>query len=163
MSFARITLSIFFVICASLLSVGFSFAQQQSSMVSAEGSLGKVDFPVSCSPAVQSQFNRGLALLHHMMYTQAEKEFKTVSELDPDCAMAHWGIAMTLFHPLWAGPTEEELKRGWAAVEKAKALKPPTEREQGYVAAVEAFYKNWKTVDHPTRIAAWEASAPAVL
>ena len=35
--------------------------------------LGTVKFPVSCSPAAQNKFERGLALLHHMMYMQAEK------------------------------------------------------------------------------------------
>ena len=71
--------------------------------------------------------------------------------------MAYWGIAMTHFHPLWAPPSQEELKKGWAAVEQAKALTPPTAREQAYIAAVEAFYRDWATVDHSTRIAAWEA------
>jgi len=162
MSFTKITLAVLFSICAALLSLDSSLAQQQPLTRSAESSLGKVDFAISCSPAAQSKFNRGLALLHHMMYAQAEKEFKKVAELDPDCAMAHWGIAMTLFHPLWAEPNEEELRRGWVAVEKAKALKPHTKREQGYLAAVDAFYKNRKTVDHPTRIAAWEAAQERV-
>lgn len=80
-------------------------------------------------------------MLHHMMYRQAEKEFKTVAELDPDCAMAYWGVAMTQFHPLWAEPSKEELTKGEEAVRKAKALKPPTKREQDYITAVEAFYE----------------------
>jgi tetratricopeptide (TPR) repeat protein len=92
-----------------------------------------------------------------MMYAQAEKEFETVTKLAPDCAMAYWGIAMTLFHPLWAEPNEDELKKGWEAVKKAKALKPPTKREQNYIAAVEAYYRDWKTVDHSKRLRNWEA------
>jgi tetratricopeptide (TPR) repeat protein len=92
------------------------------------------------------------------MYRQAEKEFEAVTDLDADCAMAYWGGAMTLFNPLWAEPKEDELRRGWEAVGKAEALKPPTEREKGYVAAVKAFFRDWKTVDHRTRIIAWEAA-----
>jgi hypothetical protein len=103
-----------------------------------------------------------LALLHNMMYRQAEKEFRQIAKLDPVCAMAHWGVAMTLFNPLWAEPKEDELKRGWKAVIKAGALKPPTAREQGYVAAVRAFFENWQTVDHAARIAAWEAAQKKV-
>lgn len=124
--------------------------------------LGKVDFPISCNETVKSRFNRGLALLHHMMYRQAEKEFETVAKLAPDCAMAYWGIAMTLFHPLWAEPNEDELQKGSLSIETAKALKPPTKREQDYIAAVEAFYKNWKTVDHTTRLGNWEAAQEKV-
>jgi tetratricopeptide (TPR) repeat protein len=97
-----------------------------------------------------------------MMYRLAEKEFGAVAELDPDCAMAYWGIAMTLFHPLWAEPSKEELTRGWEAVKRAKELKPPTKREQDFIAAVEAFYKDWKTVDHHKRITAWEAAQERV-
>jgi tetratricopeptide (TPR) repeat protein len=97
-----------------------------------------------------------------MMYLQAEGEFGTVAELDPGCAMAHWGVAMTLFHPLWAEPSTDELKRGREAVRRAKALKPPTAREQGYIAAAKAFYRDWETRDHPMRIAAWEAAQKSV-
>ena len=45
---------------------------------------------------------------------------------------------------------------GWKAVQKAVALKPATEREKGYVAAVKSFYKDWETVNHKARIAVWE-------
>jgi tetratricopeptide (TPR) repeat protein len=124
--------------------------------------LGEVDFPVSCSPDVRDQFNKGVALLHNMMYLQSEKEFNAVAGLDPDCAMAHWGIAITLFHPLWAPPKEHELKRGSEAAQKAASLKPPTEREQAYIEAVNAFYGDWKSTAHPERIAAWEKAQEKV-
>lgn len=149
-TFSKILISLF------VFSADPGYAQAQSLTDSAEESLGKVDFAISCSKDVQTQFNKGLALLHNMMYLQAEKEFKAVVELDPDCAMAYWGIAMTLFHPLWAPPSSVELQRGWEAVQKAAALKPSTEREMGYISAVTAFYKDWKSVNHPTRISAWE-------
>ncbi|MBC8234490.1 hypothetical protein H8E77_33490 [bacterium] len=154
MNLAKTIFPILFLIYALSLAVTLGFAQQHST----ESSLGQVNFPISGSTVAQSKFNRGLALLHHMMYAQAEKEFKALSELEPDCPMAYWGIAMTLFHPLWAQPSEAELRRGWAAVEKAQALKPSTERERSYIAAVAAFYKDWKTIDHGKRIAAWEAA-----
>ena len=65
---------------------------------------------------------------------------------------------MTQFHPIWAPPSKDELAKGWNAAQKAVALKPATAREQGYVAAVEAFYKDWETVNHKARIAAWEGA-----
>jgi tetratricopeptide (TPR) repeat protein len=92
-----------------------------------------------------------------MMYSQAEKEFTALAKLAPECAMTHWGIAMTLFHPLWPGqPNEDQLKKGWTAVEKAKSLNPKTEREQAYISAVGTFYQNWQTVSHKQRINSWE-------
>lgn len=63
--------------------------------------LGKVSFNISCSPGVQAEFNRGVALLHSFAYQRANAVFQHVASEDPTCAMAHWGIAMTYFHQLW--------------------------------------------------------------
>ena len=156
MRFSKSTFILPLIIFSIFLVVDNTLADEQHSLGSEGVSLGTVDFPISCRPEVQNQFNRGVALLHHMMYSDSEKVFVGVAETDPDCAMAHWGIAMTQFHPLWAPPGREDLRTGSAAVKKAISLKPSTTREQGYVAAVAAFYKNWKRTDHPTRIAAWE-------
>lgn len=145
-----------------LFSSASDYGQAKSATKIKEESLGKVNFTISCSRDVQARFNKGLALLHNMMYLQAEKEFKAVADLDPDCAMAHWGIAMTLFHPLWAPPSSDELQRGWEATQKASQLKPSTKRERDYIKAVTAFYKDWKTVNHPVRISAWEKNQKEV-
>jgi tetratricopeptide (TPR) repeat protein len=155
------TILYIFIVSVLVLSGSLGFAQQ-SIPGSGERTLGEVNFPVSCSPNVQAQFNKGLALLHNMMYLQSEKEFKAVARLDPDCAMAYWGIAMTLFHPLWAPPKEHELKSGSEAVQKAASLKPPSKREQAYISAVNAFYRDWESTDHPARIAAWEQAQEKV-
>ena len=69
--------------------------------------------------------------------------------------MAHWGVAMSNYHPLWAAPTPAELQRGWAAVEKAKAAGARTQRERDYIAATETFYKDAANVDHRTRTFAY--------
>src|SRR5262245_753896 len=85
--------------------------------------LGTVDFPITCSEQAQGKFNQAVALLHHMTYPQAREAFQQVAEIDPRCAMAHWGIAMTLFQPLWpTRPQRDELDKGWEAAQKAKAL-----------------------------------------
>ena len=130
---------------------------QQNDASQSDREIGKVEFSISCSPEAQAQFERGLALLHHMMYGQAEQTFAAITDMAPNCAMPHWGIAMSLFHPLWPGqPSEQKLAKGWAAIEQAKALSVSSEREQAYIAAAEAFYKDWQTLDHRSRLAAWE-------
>ena len=148
--FSKILISLF------TFSVNPVYPHEQSLTNIEEASLGKVNFPISCSKEVQPQFNKGLALLHNMMYLQSEKEFNAVAKHEPTCAMAYWGIAMTLFHPLWAPPSSDELKRGWKAIQKAAILMPPTKREMGYIRAVTAFYKDWNIIDHPTRTSSWE-------
>ena len=90
-----------------------------------EEKLGTVDFPVSCAAAAKTKFTRAAALLHSFAYEEAEKGFADVLSADPSCAMAHWGIAMSLFHPIWAAanpagaPSPAEIQRGAEAVRKA--------------------------------------------
>jgi hypothetical protein len=124
---------------------------------------GAVDFPVSCSAAAHAAIQRAVTLLHHMAYPQAREAFEAMVVTDPDCAMAHWGVAMTLFQPLWpTRPGAEARARGWDEVRKARALVPPTRREQLFVAAAEAFFLEPASDDYWLRIRRWaEASGAA--
>src|SRR5215467_2394159 len=102
--------------------------------------LGTVNFPVSCAATEQKPFERGVALLHSFWYEEAEKQFAAIAKDDPKCAMAHWGIAMSLWHQLWDHPDDATLKRGLQEVDKAQSLHPPTQRERDYIAAIGDFY-----------------------
>jgi tetratricopeptide (TPR) repeat protein len=124
--------------------------------------LGQVTFPISCNAAAQKQFNRATAMLHSFWYDEAEKAFAAIAKTDPRCAMAPWGVAMTLYHPVWAPATPAELKKGLAAVENAKALGAPTQREKDYITAIEAFFKDSDKVDHRTRALAYEKAMERV-
>src|SRR5438105_6254495 len=104
--------------------------------------LGTVDFPVSCSSDVQKRFERGVALLHSFAYSAAEKVFNEVIKADPNCAMAHWGIAMTYFHPLWTTPLQEEtVARGREEIERARQL-GGSDREREFIEALSFIYAN---------------------
>lgn len=117
--------------------------------------LGTVDFPVSCAPEVQPEFERAVALLHHMMYQESLAAFEEIAREHPRCAMAHWGIAMALFQPLWPGrPGAEELARGREAVRTARSIGVDTDRERDLVAAAEAFFGDAEA-DWWTRIRRW--------
>jgi tetratricopeptide (TPR) repeat protein len=125
--------------------------------------LGTVDFPITCSKPAQAEFNRAIALLHHMTYPQAREAFERVATADSRCAMAHWGIAMTLFQPLWpTRPGLDALQRGWVSVQEAKTLEPPTERERLFVAAAEAFFLEPASLDYWVRIRRWEQASQKV-
>ncbi len=101
---------------------------------------GKVTFPVSCAPSVQSEFERGVALLHSFFYEEARRVFTSVAERDPKCAMAQWGIAMTWWHPIWTPPTPDEMRAGKAAIEKAMAMDAGTDREREFITALNIYY-----------------------
>lgn len=145
------------LICALFHFTSAVKAHTDDSIETTSIDIGEVDFPISCNAKTQTGFERAQALLHHMMYSQAEKEFTALTTTDPECAMVYWGIAMTQFHPLWPGqPGKDQLNKGWSAIEKARSLNPQTEREQAYITAVRTFYLNWQTVGHQQRIRAWE-------
>jgi tetratricopeptide (TPR) repeat protein len=101
---------------------------------------GTVHFPVSCNAAAQKQFEQGVALLHSFWYERAQATFKQVAAIDPQCAMAHWGIAMSLWHQLWNRPDAATVKTGQSEVLKATQLHAKTDREQEYIAAMGTFY-----------------------
>ena len=121
--------------------------------------LGRAAFEVSCTEAAQREFSDAVSLLHHMTYPQARQAFEHVAVTDPDCAMAHWGVAMTLFQPLWpTRPSTEDLRLGWAEVEAAEQIGAPTPRERLYIATAQAFFDP-AHADYWARIGAWEAAA----
>ena len=117
--------------------------------------LGNVSFPISCATDAQKPFERGVALMHSFGYEEAEAQFIELTQKDPDCAMAHWGVALSLFHQIWERPGEPSLKRGWSEMEKAQKLGVKTERERGYISALSAFYRDYATRDHMQRAAAY--------
>jgi tetratricopeptide (TPR) repeat protein len=107
--------------------------------------VGQVRFPITCAPEVQSDFARGVALLHSFFYEEARRVFTSVAERDPKCAMAQWGIAMTWWHPIWTPPTPEEMRAGKAAIEKAMSMKAGTDRERGFITALNTYYNTSDT------------------
>lgn len=120
---------------------------------------GKVNFEISCNPTAGQRFATGLALLHHMMYEQAETEFKAAAQADPNCPMAQWGIAMSIIHPLWGvRPTDAELQRGQTALAAARNLAPATKAEEAYITATEAFYRNWETTAYADQLQSLETA-----
>jgi hypothetical protein len=124
--------------------------------------LGTVNFPTSCNTSAQKLISRGAALLHSFGYEEARLAFNDAAGADPACAMAHWGVARTWYHPIWAPPSPEELKQGAAAIERALASSAKTERERDYISALAVFYKDWQTIDHATRAKAYEQALAKV-
>ena len=130
-------LSLVFVLFAWTTFADDKSRQHDSPVV---GRLGVVHFPISCDPSVQKPFERGIQLLHSFWYEEAEREFEQISESNPKCAMAHWGVAISLWHQLWDEPTPATIKRGQTEMEKALSLSSATPRERGYISALSAFY-----------------------
>jgi hypothetical protein len=131
-------------------------AQEEHSH-SAPEKLGAVSFPISCVPAVQQQFNRGVALLHSFAYDAAESTFRDVAMRDPRCAMAHWGVAMTHFHQLWEPPLPPAtISIANEEIQRARAVGADSERERKFVDALGLIYGDSATIPYGTRASNYE-------
>lgn len=140
-----------------------SVALPQAQAVYPHDSLGTVDFGVSCAERVRPEFNRAVALLHHMTYPVAHDAFQAVVAADPGCALGYWGMAMTLFQPLWpTRPDSAALDRGWKLMQTARRSVASTGRESLFVTAGEAFFDPADNPDYWTRIERWAAASTAV-
>ena len=130
----------------ALISAGRMVALQQedhSQHQHAVNGLGTVDFRSSCNAAAQKWMSRGVALLHSFGYEEARLAFREATKADPACGIAHWGVARTWYHPIWAPPSPDELKQGTEAIGRALAAGAKTERERDYIGALAVFYKDW--------------------
>jgi tetratricopeptide (TPR) repeat protein len=114
--------------------------------------LGTVSFSVSCAPAVRAEFDRSVALLHSFAFAAAHNAFRKIVSEDPQCAMAHWGVAMSGFHQLWEPQlppaTLSEAKR---EIELAQNLNAPTARERGYIHALSLVFADVDTIPFAAR------------
>jgi tetratricopeptide (TPR) repeat protein len=119
--------------------------------------LGTVSFTVTCAPAVQTSFVRGVALLHDFWYQEAQRQFEQIAKTDPACAMAHWGVAMSLYHQIWDRPDEGTVAKGWREMQAALAQPAKSARERDYVAALSDFYKPGPP-DYQARVEAYAAA-----
>jgi tetratricopeptide (TPR) repeat protein len=143
-----------------LLTLLFIFpflSAQETHSHSVPEKLGKVSFPISCNPAVQEQFDRGVALLHSFTYTAAENAFQGVAERDPRCAMAHWGMAMSYFRQLWDPPlVPATIAIGQKEIQRAQQLAAGSERERQFINALALIYQDSATVPYRTRALKYE-------
>lgn len=118
--------------------------------------LGEVNFPVSCSPAAQADFDAAMKLQHSFWYDAARDAFRRLREREPDCVMAHWGEAMALLVNPFTVTTAANLRAGAALLEEAERTGARTEREAGFIAALSELYGNDDPATHRARLEAYE-------
>ena len=116
---------------------------------------GAVAFANSCAPAVQTSFQRAVALLHSFWWEEGRKTFRKVLEQDPSCAIVAWGIAaVDIGNPFAVGPTPAQVKEAKDAIAEGRAIGAKTERERGYIDAIAAYYEGYPDQPHRARLKA---------
>jgi tetratricopeptide (TPR) repeat protein len=106
--------------------------------------LGEVHHPVSTTNSdAQRFFDQGLALVYGFNHDEAVRSFKRAGELDPQLAMAYWGIALALGPNINMEVDAEHEKGAYEAVQKAVSLTAKTsEPERAYIEALAKRYSN---------------------
>lgn len=98
--------------------------------------LGEVHFPVSCSDPAQQEFDRAMALFHSFWFRPAWEPFAVVLELDPSCAMAHWGTALVTLANPFGWPVSAQAQDAAADVlERARRSGPQWSRARAHRSA----------------------------
>jgi len=132
-------------------------ASQEGHSHSASERLGTVAFSTTCKPAVRKEFERAVALLHSFAYSSAEASFKDVAATDPNCAIAHWGIAMTYFHQLWDPPIQaDEFNIAQQEIRRARQMGTRSGRERDFIDALAFVYD--QAAPYQKRILNYEAA-----
>lgn len=111
---------------------------------------GSVHFETSCAGGVHEEFDRGITMLHSFEYPESSRIFGRIVETQPDCAMAYWGVAMSIWHPLWAPPAVADLERGAEVLKQAEGL-AATQRERDYLDALQTFFSSTDPTTHGAR------------
>ena len=115
-------------------------------------SYGRVVFKTSCTAGAQKEFEKGLAQLHSFFFPETVKTFSAIPQIDPNCAIAYWGIAISQRPNPLVGPFDAAtLKRGLDAVEKGEAIGARTARERDWLGAIKQYFKDYDTIDQDTR------------
>jgi Tfp pilus assembly protein PilF len=127
----------------------------QSALAAPQEDLGKVHFDTSCKPDAQQHFDQAMLYQHSFWYRASQKSFEDALKADPECAIAYWGIALSLLYNPHVAPPAKNLAEGAAALEKGRALSSKTQRERDYIDALRAMYADYDKVDHRTRVLAY--------
>src|SRR3981189_1154450 len=108
-------------------------AQSAAAQDAAEQRLGTVHFETSCNETAQRRFDRGMRYQHSFWYRASKDIFEDVIKADPECAIAYWGIALSLLLNPHVPPPKDNLVLGAVALEKAKSTGAKTQRERDYI------------------------------
>jgi hypothetical protein len=144
--------SLFSVIVAGS---ALSLSQLSIAQNDVDQQLGSVHFKTTCNEVAQRRFDRGMRYQHSFWYLNAKEVFEEAIKADPTCAMAYWGIALTLMDNPHAAIPRPNLVPGLAAITKAREIGAATERERDYIDALMVMYADYDNIPHAQRMRAW--------
>src|SRR5213082_996385 len=123
--------------------------------------LGRVCFTTSCNAAARTEVERGVAYLHSFWYEKAAETFAAAAAADSGCAMAFWGQAMSVLHPLWTPPSSADARAALGVTDRGLA-RAKTTRERGYLDAIRAYYADYDRTDPKARLVRYALAMDSV-
>jgi hypothetical protein len=120
-----------------------------------DAKFGKVHFETSCKGDAQKQFDRAMLYQHSFWYRASQMAFEDALKADPECAIAYWGIALSLLWNPHVPTPPKNLADGAAAIAKAKAAGAKSQRERDYIDALAAMYTDADKTGHLARSQAY--------
>lgn len=114
--------------------------------------LGTVHFATSCNETAQRRFDRAMRYQHSFWYAESRDIYQQALQADPQCAIAYWGIALSLLNNPHGPVPAPNLPLGLAAIEKAKAIGAGTQRERDYIDALAVMYVDFDKTSHQARV-----------
>jgi len=142
--------SLFAVTLTGVTMLGF--AGPALAQENADQKLGTVHFATSCNETAQRRFDRAMRYQHSFWYTASKEIYEETLKADPECAIAYWGIALSLLNNPHGAVPAPNLAPGLAAIEKAKAIGAKTQRERDYIDALAAMYVDYDKTTHQARV-----------
>jgi tetratricopeptide (TPR) repeat protein len=121
----------------------------------ADQKLGTVHFATSCNETAQRRFDRAMRYQHSFWYTESGDIYQQALKADPTCAIAYWGIALSLLNNPHSPVPAPNLPLGLAAIEKARATGANTQRERDYIDALAVMYVDYDKFPHQARVQAY--------
>jgi len=128
---------------------------------SSEANASQVSFSNSCSVEVKDEINRGITLLHSFEYPETTQIFGEIISQEPSCALAYWGAAMSIWHPLWAPPSKQNLIAGAILLGKTDGLSA-TKREKDYIVALKVFFSSSDVSTNRARAVGYSKAMSAI-
>src|SRR5271167_852089 len=106
---------------AGVATIGF-LASPSIAQDNTDQKFGTVHFATSCNETAQRRFDRAMRYQHSFWYKASQEIYQEAIKADPQCAIAYWGIALSLLNNPHSAPPAPNLPLGLAAIAKAKAI-----------------------------------------
>lgn len=131
-----------FVCIALMGAAALASAQQPVSSIPRFKGMGRHHHPITTKwELAQRYFDHGLTLCYNFNHAEAIRSFEAAAQIDPECAMAYWGIAFAHGPHVNAPMATNSVPKAWSAIQKALSLKSKaTPIEGDYIDALAKRY-----------------------